>query len=135
VDFLPTLADLAGVKLEHAVEGVSLAPLFFQQDSFKREALYWHYPHYHHSTPAGAIRMGNYKLLEFFEDGRLELYDLKQDLSETKNLAEREPERAKQMQMKLAAWRESVHAKMPTANLDYDPQRANQLKPRRRAER
>jgi uncharacterized sulfatase len=135
VDVLPTLAELAGVKLEHAVEGSSLVPLLKQTGQFSREALYWHYPHYHHSTPAGGIRMGDYKLLEFFEDQRLELYNLKNDLGETKNLAETEPERARAMREKLAAWRESVHAKMPTANLDYDPQRANQLKPRRRAER
>ncbi len=132
IDVLPTLADLAGVKLEHEVEGVSLAPLFHQTGTFEREALYWHYPHYHHSTPAGAVRMGDYKLIEFFEDGRLELYHLKTDLGETKNLADAQPERAEKMLQKLKAWRKSVHAKMPTLNPDYDPERADQLKPRRR---
>ena len=135
IDVLPTLADLAGVKLEHPVEGVSLAPLLKKTGTFRREALYWHYPHYHHSTPAGAIRMGDYKLLEFFEEDRLELYNLKDDLSETRNLAGAEPARAREMQQKLAAWRKSVDARMPSPNPDYDPQRADQLKPRRRADR
>ena len=135
VDLLPTLADLAGARLKHSVEGVSLRSLLLEKGSPGREALYWHYPHYHHSTPAGAIRMGDYKLIEFFEDGRLELYNLREDQSETKNLAEQQPDRAKRMQEKLAAWRESVHAKMPSPNPEYDPAKADQLKPRQRARR
>ncbi len=135
IDVLPTLADLAGVKLAHSVEGVSLAPLLKESGEFSREALYWHYPHYHHSTPGGAVRAGAYKLIEFFEDGRLELYNLREDLSETKNLAEADPEKAKSLQQKLNAWRNSVHAKMPAANPDYDPAKADRLKPRRRAKR
>ncbi len=133
IDVLPTLADLAGVKPADSVEGVSLVPLLKQTGEFSREALYWHYPHYHHSTPAGAIRAGDYKLIEFFEDGRLELYNLGNDLGESKNLAEAEPEKAQALHQKLQAWRKSIHAKMPTPNPDYDPAKADQLKPRRRA--
>ena len=135
IDVLPTLADLAGVKPPSSVEGTSLVPLLKQTGEFSREALFWHYPHYHHSTPAGAIRAGDYKLIEFFEDGRLELYNLRTDLSEKKNLAEAEPDRAKALHQKLQAWRKTIHAKMPTPNPDYDPAKADQLKPRRRAKR
>ena len=135
IDVLPTLADLAGVKLTHSVEGASLAPLLKQSGKFSREALYWHYPHYHHSTPAGAIRAGDYKLIEFFEDGRLELYNLRKDLSETQNLLEAEPGKAKALHQKLKAWRNAIHAQMPAPNPDYDPAKADQLKPRRRAKR
>lgn len=132
IDILPTLADLAALKLKHSVEGVSLVPLLEQRGDFSREALYWHYPHYHHSTPAGAIRMGDYKLLEFFEDGHLELYNLKNDLGEKANLAETQPDRARRMQKTLAAWRKSIQAKMPTPNPNYDPKKADQLNRRRR---
>jgi len=64
----------------------------------------------------GAIRDGDWKLMEFFEDGRLELYDLKHDVGEAKNLAVDEPARAAAMQARLAAWRHAIHAPMPTPN-------------------
>ena len=79
--------------------------------------------------------MGDYKLLEFFEDGRLELYNLKDDLGETKNLAASQSDRARRMREKLAAWRESINAKMPIPNPNYDPKKADQLKPRQRGNR
>ncbi|UCF14067.1 MAG: sulfatase, partial [Phycisphaerales bacterium] len=78
----------------------------------------------------GAIRQGNYKFIEFYEDGRLELYDLANDIGEKENLATVMPQRAAQLQQKLAKWRRSVNAEMPTANPDYDPARANEWKRR-----
>lgn len=130
VDFFPTMAELAGVTIEHPIDGRSLVPLLRQSGAFERDAIYWHYPHYHHSTPAGAIRLGDWKLIEFFEDDRLELFNLRDDLSETNNLADAKPEKAKELQSRLAEWRKHVKARMPTANPDYDPKRAGELKRR-----
>ncbi len=134
VDFYPTLLQLVGTKASpnHPLDGESILPLLKQTGKLDRNAIYWHYPHYHHSRPAGAIREGNYKLIEFYEDGRLELYDLANDIGEKENLATTMPQKAARMQQKLARWRRSVGAKMPTANPDYDPARADEWKPRPR---
>ena len=128
VDFYPTFLEIVGAKADpaHVLDGQSILPLLRHSGTLKRDCVYWHYPHYHHSTPAGAIRQGDWKLIEFYEDGRLELYNLKRDISEKNNLATKLPERAAEMQQKLAAWRKSVGAKMPTPNPDYDPARAQE---------
>lgn len=126
VDFWPTIAQVAGIPLpdSHVLDGVSLLPLFKNPETrLDRDALYFHFPHYHHSRPAGAVRQGDWKLLEFFEDGRLELYNLRQDLAESENLAERFPERADAMRQRLAAWRMEINAQMPTPNPQHDPAR------------
>ena len=128
VDFYPTMLELAGAKppAGQALDGVSLVGLLKQTGKPKREAIFWHYPHYHHSTPAGAIRQGDWKLIEFYEDGKLELYNLKTDIGEKTNLAAKEPRRAAAMRDKLAAWRKSVRAVMPTRNPNHDPARAGE---------
>jgi uncharacterized sulfatase len=119
------LLEVANAKRDpgHVLDGQSLLPLLEGSGSLKREALFWHYPHYHHSTPAGAIRQGHWKLIEFFEDNHVELYDLDKDIGETHNCAAEEPEKAKELQQKLTAWRASVNAAMPSPNPDYDPAR------------
>jgi len=134
VDFYPTFLNILGAEGDSSqvLDGENILPLFRQTGSLERDAIYWHYPHYHHSRPAGAIREGDFKLIEFFEDGRLELYNLKGDIGEKNNLAETMPEKAAELQRKLAKWRQSVGAKMPTPNPDYDPARANEWKPRPR---
>jgi arylsulfatase A len=128
VDFYPTFLEIVGTKADprHVLDGESILPLLRRSGTLKRDAIYWHYPHYHHSRPAGAIRQGKWKLIEFYEDGRLELYNLKNDIREKTNLATNMPEKAAELQQKLAAWRESVGAKMPTPNPDYDPARADE---------
>jgi arylsulfatase A-like enzyme len=134
VDFYPTFLEIVGAKgnPDQPLDGESILPLLRQTGTLKRDAIYWHYPHYHHSRPAGAIREGNYKLIEFYEDGRLELYDLANDIGEKNNLATEMPQEAARLQQKLARWRKSVKAKMPTANPDYDPARADEWKSRSR---
>jgi len=92
-----------------------------QAGKLAREAIYWHYPHYHNTTPGGIIRAGDWKLIEYFEDGRVELYNLREDLGETKDLAAASPEKAAELRKKLADWRTSVGAQMPTPNPNYDP--------------
>lgn len=134
VDFYPTFLDMIGAKApsNQPLDGESILPLLQQTGKLDRKEIYWHYPHYHHSSPAGAIRQGKWKLIEFFEDGKLELYDLVNDIGEKKNLSEEKPRKAAQLQKKLAKWRKSINAKMPIPNPDYDPARRNEWKPRRR---
>ena len=122
VDFYPTILELAGVggdpKHNADADGLSLVPLLDETGTPEREAIYWHYPHYspQGGTPSGAIRVGQYKLIEFFEDGRLELYNLEDDLGEQKDLAESMPEEARKLHEMLVAWRRRVDAKMPEPN-------------------
>jgi arylsulfatase A-like enzyme len=110
-DFYPTLLDLAGCSLEadQHVDGVTFAPILMgQRDDTDREALYWHYPH---SKQEGAIRVGRYKLLERFETGELELYDLEADIGERHNLSAERPALANRMLAMLKDWQSSVGAR------------------------
>lgn len=127
-DFFPTMLAMAGLpqRPEAHADGVNLAPLLRGTvTELERDALYWHYPHYHKTKPYGAIRQGDWKLIEFFEDGQLELFNLKDDAKEKHNLATAQPERAAELLQKLKKWRRSVHAQMMTENPDYDPARQN----------
>jgi arylsulfatase A-like enzyme len=125
IDFFPTILESAGVKpvSPQTVDGVSLMPLLQQAGGWSRDALYWHYPHYSNQggRPSGAIRLGDFKLIEFFEDAKVELYNLRDDMGEQTDVAANMPEKAKELQTKLAAWRRSVNAQMPTPNPGYDP--------------
>ncbi len=130
VDFYPTILEISGVAdaPRHRPDGVSLVSLLRQSGTPARDALYWHYPHYSNagSPPCGAIRMGDWKLIEFFEDGRRELYNLARDPGERRDLSRRLPRRTKTLHRKLVGWRKSVDAVMPTENPDYDPARAKE---------
>lgn len=122
-DYYPTLLEMAGLPLnpEQHTDGVTIAPLLKGQGKLDREAIYWHYPHYGNQggTPGSSIRMGDYKLIEFFEDGRIELYHLRNDIHEKYDLSKLDPERAEKMKTMLAGWRENVEAKIPERNPDY----------------
>ena len=124
-DFYPTMLDIAGLDPipEQHVDGASIVPLLRGADALEREAIFWHYPHYGNQggTPGSSVRMSDYKLIEFFEDGRVELYNLRQDISEDHDLAAAQPERAGQMKAVLAEWRQQVEAKIPQPNRDYEP--------------
>jgi arylsulfatase A-like enzyme len=120
VDFFPTLLDACELKSDAKFDGISLAPLF-KNESLKREALYWHYPHYHLGKPSGAIRAGDWKMIEFYENDRRELFDLKKDPGEGRNLSADRPELVKELAEKLAAWRTNVGAKMMKPNPIYTP--------------
>ena len=127
-DFFPTVMDALGVDsaVIDGIDGVNLVPVITESGTIDRDAL-WHYPHYHPggSTPYGAIRKGDWKLLEFFEDGRLELYNLKNDLNEKFNLASLNIQKRDELHKQLVEWRQSVNAQMPTRNPDYKPEWAN----------
>jgi hypothetical protein len=125
IDVFPTLVEAAGAKAPGPVDGVSFRPALQGGQLARRDgdALFWHYPHYANqgSKPGGAIRAGDYKLIESYEDGRLELFDVKKDLSESRNLAADKPDVVKDLAARLAAWRQAVGAKMPTPNPTYTP--------------
>lgn len=124
VDLYPTLLELTGIKpMQSLVDGVSLAPLLRTGAKPDRDALFWHYPHYHPggATPYSAIRSGDFRLVHFYEDGRDELYDLANDVGETKDLASAQPERAKALRARLDAWLKAVDAQLPSKNPDHDP--------------
>jgi arylsulfatase A-like enzyme len=122
-DFYPTILEMAGLPLKpkQHIDGVSLVPLLKGEEKLNREAIFWHYPHYGNQggSPGGAVRAGDYKLIEFYEDNRAELYNLKTDIGEKKNLAENMPDKAAKMRKMLQNWRKGVDAKMPSPNPDY----------------
>jgi len=101
-------------RTNHGVHG--------ETGALRREAIFWHYPHYHGqgATPYGAIRSGDWRLIEFYDDGHRELYNLREDIGETRNLAASRADLAKSLWKKLADWRREVGAQMPTPNPNYD---------------
>lgn len=126
IDFHPTLLEACGVSRladSPQLDGVSLVPLLRQTATVNRPALYWHYPHYANqgSRPGGAIRAGEWKLIEFYEEGRRELFHVAKDIGESRNVAAEQPEKVKELAEQLAAWRKSVGALMPEPNPKYAP--------------
>ena len=124
-DYYPTLLELAGLPLHPAqhLDGVSIAPLL-KGDTMPQRPFFWHYPHYSNQGggPGGVIRLGDLKLIEWYDDMRVELFNLKEDVGEKTDLAAKMPEKAAELRDKLHAWRASVDAQMPTPNPNYDPQ-------------
>jgi arylsulfatase A-like enzyme len=126
VDLMPTLIELGGGKppAKQPLDGVSLVECFTSGGKKAPERdLFWHFPGYlgagkgsWRTTPAGAIRSGDWKLIEFFEDGKKELYNLKDDEGQKTNLADKQPEMVKELHAKLVAWRKAVNAPMPKEN-------------------
>jgi arylsulfatase A-like enzyme len=121
-DFYPTLLEAAKLDPmpEQHTDGVSLLPLL-QGESLDRGPIFWHYPHYSNQggTPGCSVRDGDWKLIEFFEDNHIELYNLREDISEEKNLAMKEKELAIELKGKLDEWKISVEAKIPKRNPNY----------------
>jgi hypothetical protein len=123
IDLFPTLVDCARLKTQAVPDGVSLLPVLRQSGELSREDLYWHYPHYSNQggRPGAAVRSGEYKLIEFFETGRRELFHVARDLSESRNLSEEKPELVRQLSEKLAAWQQAAGACMMTSNPEFIP--------------
>jgi arylsulfatase A-like enzyme len=149
VDLYPTLLELAGAEppADYPLDGVSYAPLLRGgRSTLDRDAMYWHFPGYlgagagqWRTTPVSAVRSGDWKLLEYLEDGHLELYNLREDLGEQRNLASEQPERAGELHKKLLAWRQEIGAPLPKAKSAADSQpekpRVNRNRQRRNARR
>ncbi len=119
-DFYPTMLEMAGIPPlpgQHG-DGISLAPLLMAGQSLPQRALYWHYPHYGNQggSPGSAVRQGDFKLIQFYEDGRVELYNIKDDIGETRDLSQQLPEKARAMQSLLNGWLGEVGAGMPSPN-------------------
>ncbi len=120
IDFYPTFCEMVGVRLDpgHPVDGVSILPLLSNpQSELKRDTLFWHYPldkpHFLGGRSAGAVRKGRWKLIEFFDSGQKELYDLADDIGEQNDLAGKNPQKAAELQKLLAAWRKDVGVRIP----------------------
>jgi arylsulfatase A-like enzyme len=133
MDVFPTLLEMTGVPplaTESVTgtsgrDGLSLVPLLRGTGGIDRSDLFWHYPHHQHyqlggAMPFAAIRSGDFKLIEFYNDDHVELYDLRADLGEQQDLAEAQPDKANQLRERLQAWRNQVGAQMPLPNPDYD---------------
>lgn len=129
IDFYPTILEMAGVNLPNPddIDGLSLVPLLTGAGELDREALYWHYPHYHPggAVPYSAIRQGDFRLIEFIEDDHVELYDLRNDIGEKNDLSAQLTEKVDEMRKLLHQWRMSVNAQMPLPNPDYNPELAD----------
>jgi arylsulfatase A-like enzyme len=116
-DFFPTMLEMAriGQRPNLHQDGLSLVPLLRQEGSLDRNALYWHFPHYHGSgnRPSGAVRVGDFKLVEWFEDAQVELYNLSEDIGESRDLSESLPDKAVELSDMLHSWHRAVDARMP----------------------
>jgi len=136
IDFYPTLLEIAGVAKPKGkvLDGVSIAPLLLGTRALKRRPLFWHFPIYlqgrmtgardpvFRTRPGSAVRLGDWKLIEYFEDSAIELYNLKDDVGETKDLFRARPDKAKELHKILVDWRRAVGAPVPTErNPEYDP--------------
>jgi len=122
-DFYPTMLEMAGVPLrpQQHMDGESMAPLLKGTGGQQRKAIYWHYPHYSNQggKPGGAVRAGDFKLIEFYEDDHVELYNLQADLGEQYDLSAEMPDKAAELRQMLHQWRKEVGAVMPAPNPSY----------------
>ncbi len=125
-DLFPTIMEIVDAsryqQTSKTLDGRSLLPLLTDPDAgLERNALYFHYPHYYSTTtPASAVRDGEWKLIEYFEDNHVELYNLQNDLGETTDLADRFPETASALRRQLDAWRQGVNAQLPSLNSEWN---------------
>ena len=130
IDWYPTLLELTGCAgnstHNESVDGISLAGLIHDPDTVIKRNLYWHYPHYHAGGdgPYSAVRSGDWRLVEFHEDSRTELYNLRRDPGEMVNLAANQAQHTATLQHDLQRWRQQIGAQMPTLNPAFDPQQA-----------
>ena len=143
MDLFPTLVEACGLTIPHdspsstgaaGRDGVSLLPVLRQDGTLARSEIFWHYPHHQHyqlggATPYAAMREGDFKLIEFFNDRHVELYDLRSDLGEQQNLAPSQSQRTDQMLRRLHAWQAEVGAQMPTPNPRHDAARPEYTPP------
>jgi arylsulfatase A-like enzyme len=124
MDFYPTMLAAAGIALpKQTLDGANFLPVLQNTGEVDRDAVFWHFPSYvGRGAPSSAIRIGEWKLIEHFEDHRLELFNLTKDIGESRNLAGSNPTKAKELHARLTAWQQSTSADIPTAlNPNFDP--------------
>jgi arylsulfatase A-like enzyme len=117
-DYFPTVLDAVGIseRPDTEIDGVSLVNLL-EKKSFERGPLFWHFPHYSNhgmQSPGGAVRDGDFKLIEYFENGSPQLFNLKDDPGENRDLSKENPEKTRELLTALRQWRENTGASMPT---------------------
>jgi arylsulfatase A-like enzyme len=123
-DWLPTFCDITGItQLPEKTDGISILPLLRNGGTghLTDRPLFWHYPHFSNQLgrPAGAVRVGDYKLVELYESGKLELYNLKDDISESVDLSRKMKSKTTEMHRMLVGWRTQIGAQMPVPNPEY----------------
>jgi arylsulfatase A len=131
MDLFPTITEMAGLPRDAArtaIDGVSFTSVLRGDPNPTRQTMFWHYPHHQYyqlggSGPYGAIRSGDFKLIEFYNDMHVELYNIREDISEAHDLAAAQPKRVEDLRNRLHAWRQEVGAQMPTPNPKFDPSR------------
>ena len=129
------VTDLAGGDAScPGCDGISLAPILKGDGDIRRAELFWHYPHHQHyqqggATPYGAIRSGDFKLIEFFNDMKVELYNIREDIGEQRDLASSQPKKVEELRTRLHAWRKEVGAQMGPPNPNYNPARPEYTPP------
>jgi arylsulfatase A len=128
-DWLPTLLELAGLSVPSGLDGVSLAPLLAGRGEAPRRSLFWHFPHYTNqgSRPSGAMRAGDWMLVEFYDTEKAELYDLSSDPAERKDVASGQAERVDQMRVALKQWRKAVDAQENRPNPNFNEAKYREL--------
>ena len=122
VDLLPTICEMTGVRVPAGVtiDGKSIVPVLKGQGSLKRESLFWHFPHYSYDLPFSIIRNGDWKLIKRYGGNKeFELFNLKNDISETTDLAASEPAKVRELNEKLVAWLRHTNAKVPVKNPNW----------------
>jgi arylsulfatase A-like enzyme len=136
IDLYPTILEMTGAPTPKGklLDGESIVPILKGQKDLNRKAIFWHFPAYlegkaegardpqFRTRPGGAVRAGDWKLIEYFEDGALELYNLTDDIAEQNNLAKTMPGKVSELHKLMLAWRKAVNAPVPTElNPDYNP--------------
>lgn len=124
-DWLPTFCEITGIsKLPENVDGISILPLLKDPEKIQNSErpMFWHYPHFSNQLgrPAGAVRLGDFKLVELYETGKLELYNLREDIGETRDLADTMKEKTTEMYQLFTEWRKNMGAQMPVPNPGYE---------------
>ena len=123
-DFFPTILEMTGIKPKQVQnkDGLSLVPLLTGEKNIGREAIFWHFPHYSNhgmQSPGGAVRCGDYKLLEYYENSTVQLFNLKNDIEEENDLSSQEQEKVKELLEILHNWQKASSAKLMKPNPVY----------------
>lgn len=142
MDIFPTLLEMTGVPKGNAqpLDAISFTSILRGNPRPTRDTLFWHYPHHQHyqlggTMPYAAIRSGDFKLIEFFNDMNVELYNIREDIGETRDLAASQPAKVAELRARLHAWRKEVGAQMPSPNPKYNPSRPEHTPPAAKAKK